>query len=321
MKKTEEQVITEIMMEEAEEKPVLKAHITNTIIEADKYRKVLRLEIEVEREIKESDNIEPGSYISISPLNYSKLVNEFIVNCQWEPTEELINSLTKDLDFLKPVHSKALGLVVGGSENDLYLKETAEYNYYDLVKFLKPKSPVDKALLEFIPSMKARYYSLSSDLVDTNKLEVLFTCEDWEQNNALAKDYTIQKKGVCSHYLKRLSEDSKCEFELKLNKSSMFNTTLKELKNQTPMIFIAHGTAISPFISVLKHFKNQLESCEIDVLGDIDIYFGIRNKLHDYLYEKELNELMDYFKEQHPEGKYNIYLGQSRPGKVTNFHF
>jgi sulfite reductase alpha subunit-like flavoprotein len=231
MKKTEEQVIAEIINEEAEEKPVLKAYITNTIIEAEKYRKVLRLEIEVEREIKESDNVEPGSYVSISPLNYSKLVDEFIANCQWEPTEELINSLTKDLDFLKPVHSKALGLVVGDPENDLYLKETAEYNFYDLVKFLKPKSPVDKALLEFIPSMKARYYSLSSDLVDTNKLEVLFTCEDWEQNNALAIDYTIEKKGVCSHYLKRLSEDSKCEFELKLNKSSMFNTTKEELKN------------------------------------------------------------------------------------------
>jgi sulfite reductase alpha subunit-like flavoprotein len=316
MKDTEEKVIAEIVKEEAEEKPILKARISNTIIESEKYRTVLRLEMEVEREIKESDNVEAGSYISILPLNYLKVVNEFIECCHWEPTEELINSLTRDLDFLKPVHSKALSMVVDDPENDLYLKETAEYSYYDLVKFIKPKKPVDKAILEFIPSMKARYYSLSSDLSDTNKLEIWFTWEDYIQNNALAKDYSIEKKGVCSHFLKRLSEDSKCEFELKLNKSSMFHTTKEELKSKSPMIFLAHGTAIAPFISVLNYFKRQLESCEIDFLGNIEIYFGIRNKLHDYLYEKELNELMSYFKEKHPDGKYNIHLAESRPGKI-----
>lgn len=321
MTSTEQKVIDEVAEEQAEEKPVLKARISNTIIESEKYRTVLRLEIELEREIKESDNVEAGSYISILPLNYLKIVNEFIECCHWEPTEELINTLTRDLDFLKPVHSKALNIIVEDPENDLYLKETAEYNFYDLVKFIKPKNPVDKSLLDFIPTMKARYYSLSSDLADTNKLEICFTCEDYIQNNALAKDHSIEKKGVCSHYLKRLSEDSKCEFEVKLNKSSMFHTTKEELTSKSPMIFLAHGTAVSPFISVLNYFKRQLESCEIDFLGNIDIYFGIRNKLHDYLYEKELNKLMNYFREQHPDGKYNIHLAESRPGKIFTFKY
>jgi len=147
------------------------AKITNRIVAVEKYRKVLRLELELNREIKEEDKVMPGSYITITPKNDSEIVKQFITLCKWEESEELVFKLTNEVDFLKSVNKNALKLLVDSKE-DLYLKETGTFNYFDIVNFLKPSSPVNIQILEYIPTMKPRYYSLATDLVDTNRFEI-----------------------------------------------------------------------------------------------------------------------------------------------------
>lgn len=97
----------------------------------------------------------------------------------------------------------------------------------------------------------------------------------------------------------------------------MFTTSAEELQSKQPIVIISHGTAIAPFVSLLKHFKRLLDHKEITTIGDIDIYYGIRNKNVDFLFQKELTELMEYFRTVNPEGKYNIYISESRPGKFS----
>ena len=92
----------------------------------------------------------------------------------------------------------------------------------------------------------------------------------------------------------------------------------------------AHGTAITPFISVLEHFKNLMERGEVKGISQIHLYFGIRNKSHDYLFEEKLNELFKFFKDNNPgthielqdfnnyhfyidEMEYEIHVCESRP--------
>lgn len=221
--------------------------------------------------------------------------------------------MIEDLDFLAPLNQKALRYLPRDERVD---NETAKFNYYDAVKFLKPKKHIDKNILDFIPTLKARYYSLASDLCDTNKFETLFTVEEHAQENVFEEGHTISKKGVCSNYLDRISEEGKYEFEIKLNKTSMFNTTKEELTSKVPMIFIAHGTAISPLISVLRYFKRLMDHCDIDSLGSIDFYYGIRHKEHDFLYGEELEALLKFFKDANPSAEYNLHVAESKPGKV-----
>lgn len=148
------------------------AKIYSKSVEADLYRKVIRLSVELDREISASENIEAGSYILVFPENDVEIVKEFIKICNWEESTDLLQKLTKDLDFLKPVHKNVFKLLTEGNEPDLYMKETKIFNYFDLIRFLKPSSPVNSEILGFIPTMKPRFYSLASDLIDTNKLEI-----------------------------------------------------------------------------------------------------------------------------------------------------
>lgn len=313
----EKKVLKEVDEDEAREKPSFKAKIVHKTVETDKYRHVLRLEIELDREITAEDDVKPGSYALIYPENDPDTVKQFIDLCHWESSEDLVKKLTEDLDFLQPVNTKSLKLLT--SDTEPFSKETARYNYFDIISYLQPKEEVNKAILEYIPKLKARYYSLASDLVNTSKFEICFTVEVHEQQNVFTKDHTVTKKGVCSHYLARLAEEEKREFTIKLNKISMFTTSAAELQNKQPIIIVSHGTAIAPFISVLKHFKKLLEHKEIDTIGDIDIYYGIRNKNVDFLFQKVLTELMDYFSTANPSGKYTIHISESRPGKFISY--
>ncbi|CAI2363275.1 unnamed protein product [Moneuplotes crassus] len=289
-----------------------KAKICSKVIESEEYRKVLRLELELDRTLSASEDIQPGSYISVMPKNSLGSVKAFINACKWEETPELIEKLTTEFDFLKSVNKKALGSILGESE---HLQEKAVFNYLDYLAFVNPSSAVSMDILETVPKMKSRFYSLSSDPVDTNKLEIGFTVEEHEQNDVFQKGNKIVKQGVCSNYLYRLSEEEKVEFDIKLGKSSLFNTTKKELDNQPPLIFISHGTAVVPFIGVLKRLRRMLETKEIKGLRGIEFYFGIRNKTHDYLFKDELSSLFEYFSSTNPDSKFNIHLAESRPNE------
>jgi len=286
--------------------------IYSKTIDADKYRKVIRLHLEMDREVLASENIEPGSYILVFPENEEGLVKEFIKMCNWEESPDLLQKLINNLDFLKPVHKEAIKLLTEGDNAVSNVKESELFNYFDLISFTKPSSPVSLEILEFIPTMKPRFYSLASDWVGKNKLEICFIVEKHEQNNIFTQGNTILKKGVCSHYLERLSE-SKEAFDIKLGKCSLFSTSAKELRDQPPMIFISHGTAVVPFIGVLRSIKRMIETKELKHWGDIQFYYGIHNKEYDFLYKQELEDLFEYFQSTSWYSKFKLHLAESQP--------
>ena len=320
--------------EQNKDENMYKAKIINKTTEANYFKTVLKFEIELDRELIKEDGIKPGSYWLIYPKNDPNLVNQFIKFWNWTETEELKKDLTENLDFLQKINDKAIS-IINKTDKTLNLKSTAAWNYYDVISYLNPESPTDKEILKYIPKLKPRSYSLSSDWFNTNKIEICFTLEEHEQNDVFENGYSIIKKGVCSHYLSRLY-DNGLEFDLKMNKSSMFDLSNFDI-SWTPMIFvckffsvylykifmliIAHGTAVTPFIGVLRNIKSKIELKEIDKAGDIDFYFGIRNKNHDYLYRNELESIFNFFESQNSDGKYNLIISESRPGKLYKFIF
>uniref|UniRef100_A0A7S3NTM0 NADPH--hemoprotein reductase n=1 Tax=Euplotes crassus TaxID=5936 RepID=A0A7S3NTM0_EUPCR len=161
--------------------------------------------------------------------------------------------------------------------------------------------------------MKSRFYSIASDSIDTNKLEICFKVESYQQEDIFQKGHTITKQGVCSSYLHRLSEEDKVEFEVKICKKSLFNITKKELKYQPPLIFICQGTAVVPLIGVLRRIKRMLDTKEIKGLGNIDFYYGIKNQAHDYLYKEEIEVLFEHFASTNPYASFKTHISESMP--------
>ena len=64
---------------------------------------------------------------------------------------------------------------------------------------------------------------------------------------------------------------------------------LKELK---PLVIVAHGTGITPFISILTRMKNVLELSS-GTLSSISVFYGTRNDLEEFLYKEDFDHLFD----------------------------
>lgn len=236
MVKEESKIVKEVEEEEEQEKPTIKAKISKKHIEADKYRKVVRFDLELDREITAEDDVKPGSYVLVYPKNDSELVDKFIQYCNWTKTDKLVDDLTNHLDFLAPVNSKLQDMLLKYSPKELHVGDANVLSAYDFLEYIQPKESVSEDMLELIPKLKARFYSLASDLIDTSKFEVCFTLEVHEQHNVFEEGHTVQKRGVCSNYLNRVYEQGDGEFELKLNKFSKFPISKEQLQEKVPMM-------------------------------------------------------------------------------------
>lgn len=102
-------------------------------------------------------------------------------------------------------------------------------------------------LIEYLPHMKPRYYSLTSDQTSTpSKLSICFTLENFERQ--FTERFKMIKQGVASNYLNRIEKD----FKLEVGFKSAFSISRQILEQGAPLIIFCHGTAVTPFISILK---------------------------------------------------------------------
>lgn len=209
-------------------------------------------------------------------------------------------ALTHYVDICAPVKSHVLKALAEFTENEeekskLNLLSTAseeglkEYsafiqkerrNIVDVLShFTSCKPPLD-LLLEMLPRLQARYYSISSSSkIDNSRVAV----------TALVLRYNIsgrQIRGVCTNYLHDKNVGDTCPIFIR--KSTM------RLPHRltTPVIMIGPGTGFAPFRGFLQerlfHKKQGKE------LGSMVLYFGCRHPDHDFIYEEELK---DYEKE------------------------
>ena len=237
----QEKVLEEVKKEQEDEKPTFECQIVDKELIDTKFRKILWIKIKLMHQIKLEDNIQPGSYCAIYPENDKDLVLDFIKLCNWEPTDELIRKFTVEHDFCSQVNKHAIPIITKSDDNDKFLNWKAEYSYYDLVKYLHSDTfELPLSVIDHIPLIKPRYYSLWSDLLDTDEFELCFNVEEHNQKDVFEQGYDTLKLGVCSNYLNRLSFDiatkpaggSKTDFSWKFEKKSMFDVSLDKLSGK-----------------------------------------------------------------------------------------
>ena len=175
------------------------------------------------------------------------------------------------------------------------------------LKFKKKNDIKLSELLEVVPSLKARDYSMAADTIDVNTLRICLTVENFKSPSKLCDQFEQIKKGVCSNYLIRCFKEGK-SFKAKPHKKSMFQIP-DSLYEGTGLVIHAHGTAITPFMSVLQRIKSK----QTERMGKVILMYGIRNESHDFLFKDELISIFKGF----PEGS-KIELCQSRNDDLKN---
>ncbi|CAN7504298.1 bifunctional cytochrome P450/NADPH--P450 reductase [Rossellomorea sp. LjRoot5] len=150
----------------------------------------------------------------------------------------------------------------------------------DLVeKYMACEIPFE-SFLALLPSLKARYYSISSSPLYTNGEATITVSvvrgDAWSGHG--------EYKGIASNYLAERSRGDKISCFISTPQS---NFQLPE-DTETPIVMIGPGTGIAPFrgfIQARSILKEQGKS-----LGEAHLYFGCRNPEHDYLYQDELEK-------------------------------
>uniref|UniRef100_A0A915L6H1 NADPH--cytochrome P450 reductase n=1 Tax=Romanomermis culicivorax TaxID=13658 RepID=A0A915L6H1_ROMCU len=178
----------------------------------------------------------------------------------------------------------------------------------DLMQDLPSCRPPLDHLLELMPRLQARYYSISSspkedqNVISITPVVIKYTSKIGREVNGVATRYLAAKKVTELNP----SPGSECPFAgavpptldnaVKIQRLLDEKVPIFVRKSQlrlprdpkTPIIMIGPGTGLAPFRGFLQDRRAQMRREPEKPLGDATLYFGCRNRRHDFIYREEL---------------------------------
>ena len=136
--------------------------------------------------------------------------------------------------------------------------------------------------------MMPRYYTIaSSALLSPTKVRIAISLSEFTSKNGR------KFIGLTSEYFKRLftshfKEESKCDVSSRIFiKESLFEFPEDP---KVPMVMIGPVTGVVPFIAFAEERKCIKEAKPETELGRAILYFGCKEREHDYIYKSEIAE-------------------------------
>ncbi|CAF0969736.1 unnamed protein product [Brachionus calyciflorus] len=225
------------------------------------------------------------------------------------PTTQLLKELAQYANDEN--EKKSLQLMASASEEG-----KAHYNSFirdehtDLVNLLEKmtslKPPIDH-VMELLPRLQARYYSISSSpKVHPNTIHITCTVVEYETKDGR------QCKGVTTNWLlnKPVLDDLKSKVPIFVRKSQF----RLPFKFQTSVIMIGPGTGLAPFRGFLQ--ERDYYRKEGRLVGKSLLYYGCRKRTEDYLYQEELEE----YEKNGTLTKLNVAFSRDQAEKVYVTH-
>ncbi|MEG7356703.1 bifunctional cytochrome P450/NADPH--P450 reductase CypB [Bacillus inaquosorum] len=179
-----------------------------------------------------------------------------------------------------PPHKKKLQQLV--SEDGIYKEQVLakRLTMLDLLEDYPACEMPFERFLELLPSLKPRYYSISS----SPKVQANIVSMTVGVVKASAWSGRGEYRGVASNYLAELNTGDAAACFIRTPQSGFQMPDDPE----TPMIMVGPGTGIAPFRGFIQ--ARSVLKKEGNTLGEALLYFGCRRPNHDDLYREELDQ-------------------------------
>lgn len=204
-------------------------------------------------------------YVDIASPPRTHVLKEIIEYAQDEKEKEFLKSLTAPTEEAKKLYG------------DWIVKD-----HRDITAVLEDlpsvKPPLD-LLLELLPRLQCRYYSISSSSkMYPNSVHITAVLVEYQTNTGRTT------KGVATSWLKTKvpNGDVKPHVPIFVRKS----TLRLPFRPVCPVIMVGPGTGLAPFRGFIQ--ERSVAKKEGKMIGDTVLYFGCRHKSQDYIYEEEL---------------------------------
>jgi len=164
-----------------------------------------------------------------------------------------------------------------------------------LLEFPSTFPPLEH-LIEVMPTLKARFYSISSSPLH---------CGNIAHCTIGVVKYisgSVVHHGVCSHYVSTVQPGSEIHCQVRKNV-----TFCLPPNPSIPLIFIGAGTGVAPYRGFLQDRLIQYTKDNAQT-GEAILFFGCRGSKYDFLYEQEFKDLTQKFP------KFQLITAFSREG-------
>jgi NADPH-ferrihemoprotein reductase len=245
-------------------------------------------------------SVEVGGQVKVpSPTTWSALLQHYLEISGPVPRETVLS-----ISQFAPTEASKTTLKQLGENKDAY-HEYCLQNHVTLGRLLTSLSPTPGAwsgiplsfILESLPSLAPRYYSISSSSIVSPKT-VSITVATSSEPSALQ---TFSIPGLTTTYLSSLTSALSTTTSLPTQNTDFTHEIPAKLYSQIrtskfrlptlpshPIILVASGSGLAPFLGFLTE-RARLSSIGREV-GKSRLFFGCRNE-SDYIYKSELEAL------------------------------
>lgn len=206
-------------------------------------------------------------YLDITSLPTTQLLKELAQYATDESEKELLKLMASPSEEGKKKYRE---YIIDEHHDILSILEN--------MKSLKP--PIDH-VLELLPRLQARYYSISSSpKLFPNTIHITCTVIEYKTKDGRTC------KGVNTNWLmnKVVTDDLKPKIPIFVRKSQF----RLPFKFQTSVVMIGPGTGFAPFRGFIQ--ERDYYRKEGRMVGKTLLYYGCRKQTEDYLYPEELSE-------------------------------
>lgn len=167
--------------------------------------------------------------------------------------------------------------------------------YLDILKKFPSAKPGIEYLLDYVPAIKPRLYSIaSSPTASPDKIDLFVVNDDWTTKSGK------YRHGLTTGYMKDLEVGQSCSARIN-------GAAITVAPNQEPPIILAGmGSGLAPlraFVLERQHAAQQGEKC-----GPMHLFFGARHEKTEWFYYDDFKPLID-------DGSLNVYTAFSRDQK------
>jgi len=174
---------------------------------------------------------------------------------------------------------KLLYIISEAGQEDFKARVKETTTFEDLLREFPSAKPSVEDLLELIPPIKPRHYSIASSMkMHPDSVHLLVVVEDWKTPSGKVR------VGQCSGYLARINNPETEDIYLTVSVAP----SLMKLppKNTQPVVMAGLGTGMAPFRAFIQE-RHYLQS-KGEKVGPMALYFGSRFRAQEYLYGEEL---------------------------------